>query len=106
MAAAKAEAAAKPSNGLLTALKSTDIQFALAVVAIIMMMVVPLPPFILDTLMSMSITMSLMILLISIYVKEPLEFSTFPTLLLLTTLFRLALNVGTARSILLNGATG
>jgi flagellar biosynthesis protein FlhA len=46
------------------------------------------------------------ILLISIYVKEPLDFSTFPTLLLLTTLFRLALNVGTTRSILLNGATG
>ena len=93
-------------SAFLTGLKSKDVQFALAVVGIIMMMVVPLPPFILDMLMSISITMSLMILLISIYVKEPLEFSTFPTLLLLTTLFRLALNVGTTRSILLGGATG
>jgi flagellar biosynthesis protein FlhA len=94
------------SNVLLEALKSTDVQFALGVVAIILMMVVPLPPFMLDLLMSLSITISLMILLISIYIKEPLEFSTFPTILLLTTLFRLALNVATTRSVLLNGATG
>jgi flagellar biosynthesis protein FlhA len=93
-------------NVFLTALRSTDVQFALGVVAIILMMVVPLPPFMLDLLMSVSITLSLMILLISIYVKEPLEFSTFPTLLLLTTLFRLALNVATTRSVLLNGANG
>ena len=59
-------------------------------------MLVPFPPFILDVLMSISITIALMILLISIYVREPLEFSTFPTLLLLTTVFRLALNVATS----------
>ncbi len=99
-------AADTPATGLMAIVRSTDIQLALGVVSIIFMMVVPLPPLLLDMLLSISITMSLMILLISIYVKEPLEFSTFPTLLLLTTLFRLALNVATTRSILLNGATG
>lgn len=92
--------------GFVEALKSSDVQFAVGVVSIILMMIVPLPPFMLDILMSISISMALLILLISIYVKEPLEFSTFPTLLLLTTLFRLALNVGTTRGILLGGATG
>ncbi len=97
---------ALPGNPILAAFKSTDVQFALGVIAIIFMMVIPMPPFLLDILLSLSITASLMILLISIYVKEPLDFSTFPTVLLLTTLFRLALNVATTRSILLNGATG
>ncbi|MCX6108755.1 MAG: flagellar biosynthesis protein FlhA [Proteobacteria bacterium] len=108
MAAAKnAEIRNGPAlYGFVEALKSSDVQFAVGVVSIILMMIVPLPPFILDILMSISISMSLLILLISIYVKEPLEFSTFPTLLLLTTLFRLALNVGTTRGILLGGATG
>ncbi len=108
MAAAKnAEVRNGPAlYGFVEALKSSDVQFAVGVVSIILMMIVPLPPFILDILMSISISMSLLILLISIYVKEPLEFSTFPTLLLLTTLFRLALNVGTTRGILLGGATG
>jgi flagellar biosynthesis protein FlhA len=93
------------SGPLLQALRSTDVQFAIGVVAIIFMMVIPLPPFILDIFLSLSVTSSIMILLIAIYVKEPLDFSTFPTLLLLTTLFRLALNVATTKNILLFGAT-
>ncbi len=103
---AKAAAITSVPTGFLAILKSSDVQLALGVVSIVFMMVVPLPPLLLDILLSLSITISLMILLISIYVKEPLDFSTFPTVLLLTTLFRLALNVGTTRSILLNGATG
>ena len=99
-------APASVTQTIVTILKSSDIQLALAVVAIIFMMIIPLPALVLDLLLSISITLSLMILLISIYVKEPLDFSTFPTMLLLTTLFRLALNVGTTRSILLDGATG
>ena len=106
-AAKNAAVRSRPAfNGFFEALKSSDVQFAIGVVSIIMMMIVPLPPFILDILMSISISMALLILLISIYIKEPLEFSTFPTLLLLTTLFRLALNVATTRGILLGGATG
>lgn len=107
MAATKTQAAAPGAGGqILAVLRSTDVQFALGVVAIIFMMVLPLPPFVLDCLLTISITTSLLILLISIYVKEPLDFSTFPTILLLTTLFRLALNVATTKNILLYGATG
>jgi flagellar biosynthesis protein FlhA len=90
----------------LHALRSADVQFALAIVAIIFMMIIPMSPFMLDMMLAISITSSLMILLVSIYVKEPLEISTFPTILLLTTLFRLSLNVATTRNILLDGATG
>ncbi len=101
---------ATPTKSLIssafTALLSADVQFALAIVAIIFMMIIPLSPFILDMMLAISITSSLMILLVSIYVREPLEISTFPTILLLTTLFRLSLNVATTRNILLDGATG
>ena len=90
----------------LSLLKSSDVQLALALVAIIFTMILPLPPMALDILLSISITISFLILLISIYVDEPLGFSTFPTILLITTLFRLGLNVATTRSILLNAARG
>lgn len=86
--------------------KSTDVQFAIALVVMIFMMFVPLPPILLDMLLSISITLGFLVLLISIYIKEPLEFSTFPTFLLLATLFRLSLNVATTRNILLDGASG
>ncbi len=87
-------------------IQSPDIQFAVALVAIIFTMVLPLPTWLLDMLLATSIASSLLILMISVYVKEPLEFSTFPTLLLITTLFRLGLNVATTRSILLEAQTG
>ena len=85
---------------------SPDIQFAIGLIAVVFMMVIPLPTLFLDMLLSISITAGILILLVSIYVKEPLDFSTFPTILLLATLFRLALNVATTRSILLDGASG
>lgn len=111
MAAGKTEsvATAKPGTGLgalRTLLRSPDMQFAIGIVAIVLTMIVPLPPLILDLLLVISVTLSFLILLISIYVKEPLEFSTFPTVLLITTLFRLGLSVATTRNILLEGATG
>lgn len=89
----------------MSALRSTDVQFAVALIAVVFMMVIPLPTLMLDVLLSISITAGILVLLVSIYVKEPLEFSTFPTILLLATLFRLALNVATTRSILLSGAS-
>jgi len=78
----------------------------IAVLGIVLAMIMPLPPFLLDILISGNITMSVIVLLVSLYIIKPVEFSVFPTLLLLMTLFRLALNISSARLILLNGNTG
>ncbi|HET9241419.1 MAG TPA: flagellar biosynthesis protein FlhA [Oligoflexus sp.] len=94
------------SNSVLKFLKSPDVQFALALVAIIFTMILPLPMWLLDLLLATSVASSLMILLTSVYVRDTMEFSTFPTVLLVTTLFRLGLNVATTRSILLEAHTG
>lgn len=94
------------TNSTKNALKNNDVQFAGALLAIFVMMFIPLPPVVLDILLSFSITFGFLILLIAIYIREPLQFSTFPTLLLLTTLARLSLNVATTRNILLDGASG
>ena len=77
-----------------------------AVLAVVLLMVVPLPPLVLDLLLSVDIGLAVVLLLTSIYVRRPTEFSVFPSLLLLLTLFRLALNVSSSRLILLNGNTG
>ncbi len=83
-----------------------DLYLAAGVVSILLVMILPLPAFLLDILLSVSITFSLIILLTSLYIKTPLEFSTFPSLLLVTTLFRLSLNIATTRLILLRGNEG
>ena len=97
---------ANAGPSFLDLVKSTDVQFAVGIVAGVFLMLVPLPPVLMDILLAISITMGVLILLISTYIKEPLEFSTFPTILLLSTGLRLALNVASTRSILLDGATG
>src|SRR5258707_6458309 len=71
-----------------------------------MAMITPLPTFLLDILISANITLSVIVLLVSLYITKPVEFSVFPTTLLLMTLFRLALNISSARLILLYGNTG
>lgn len=76
------------------------------IVMIVMMMVIPLPTILLSLLLIINISLSLTILLVSMYMKESLQFSVFPSLLLITTLFRLSLNVSTTRSILTNGDAG
>ena len=73
---------------------------AVVVVAIVFLIIIPLPAFLLDVMFILNITLSLMILLITMYVKEPLEFSIFPSMLLVTTLFRLGLNISSTRLIL------
>lgn len=78
----------------------------LLVVIMLAMMVVPLPPFVLDTLFSFNIALSLIILLAVIYVLRPLDFGVFPTVLLVVTLLRLALNIASTRVVLLEGHTG
>ena len=79
---------------------------AVGVVTILLVMVMPLPPLLLDVFLSLSITVSLLVLLTAMSITHPLEFSTFPSILLLTTLFRLSLNIASTRLILLHGNEG
>jgi flagellar biosynthesis protein FlhA len=76
------------------------------VIGIIVMMVVPLPTFLLDLLLATNITGALLVLLVSMFVKRPLDFAAFPSLLLIATLFRLALNISVTRLVLLHGYAG
>lgn len=76
---------------------------SLFIIAVILMIIVPLPPFFLDLMFIINISISVIILLTTMYIKEALEFSVFPSLLLITTLFRLSLNVSSTRLILTNG---
>jgi flagellar biosynthesis protein FlhA len=87
-------------------MRHSDILVALAVITIVVMMIIPLPPVILDIFLALNITLSLIIIMVAIYNVEPLQFSVFPSLLLMTTLFRLALNVSSTRLILLEGYAG
>ena len=86
--------------------KNTDIIFALMVVGIIVMFIIPLPTMLLDMLLAANITFSMVVILVSIYTTEPLDLSVFPSLLLFATLFRLGLNVSTTRLILGQGYAG
>ncbi len=86
--------------------KNSDLSLAGAVVCILLFMVMPVPTFVLDMLLAFSISFSLIILLVAMYVQRPLELSSFPSILLLSTLFRLSLNIATTRVILLNGHEG
>ncbi len=86
--------------------KNTDLLIAFGLLAIMAVMIVPMPPILLDVALTFSLGLSILILLISIYVTKALDFSVFPTLLLITTLFRLALNVATTRVILSKGHEG
>jgi flagellar biosynthesis protein FlhA len=79
---------------------------AIGVVIILGMMIIPIPPFLLDILFSLSISLSIVILVTSIYIKKPLDFSIFPSLLLIVTLYRLSLNIASTRLILLKGSEG
>jgi len=78
----------------------------LLIVMILAMMVLPLPPFVLDLLFTFNIAVSILVLLMAVSVTKPLEFSLFPTVLLITTLLRLSLNVASTRVVLLQGHTG
>jgi flagellar biosynthesis protein FlhA len=84
----------------------SDIGLALGVVALLSVLVLPLPPLLLDFGLSLSLTASVLVLMVALFLKRPLDFSSFPTLLLLTTLLRLSLNVATTRLILSHGNEG
>lgn len=87
-------------------LKYSDILAAIGIITIVVMMIIPLPTFLLDLFLSFNVTFALIIVMVAIYNIEPLDFSVFPSLLLVTTLFRLSLNVSSTRLILLDGYAG
>lgn len=95
------------SNSIIARLlQRADIFFAFALFATVMLLVLPVPPFMLDALLSFNFGISILVLLAITYVKNPPEFSGFPTMLLGLTLFRLALNISSTRQILVHGYAG
>src|ERR1700722_4645388 len=86
--------------------RNTDIMIAAGLIGTLVVMLVPIPPFLIDMFLTLSFTISLLVLLTSIYTTKPLEFSVFPSMLLITTLFRLSLNVASTRLILAHGNEG
>ena len=82
-----------------------DVLAAVGILMILVVMIVPIHPFILDLLLALSLAFSVMIMLVALYTKRPLDFSTFPSVLLISTLFRLALNVASTRNILIHGSS-
>lgn len=93
-------------NKLAFLLKNNDIVLAIGLVTIIAMMILPIPPELLDILLTLNISFSIIILLVCLYTKEPLDYSSFPTILLIATLYRLGLNVSATRLILLHAEAG
>ncbi|MDH5587491.1 MAG: flagellar biosynthesis protein FlhA [Nitrospirota bacterium] len=83
-----------------------DVLLPIGVVGLLLLMLLPLPSFMLDLFLSFSITLAMLILLVTMHSGRPAEFSVFPTVVLLTTLFRLALNIASTRAILLHGSEG
>ena len=86
--------------------KYSDVLIAVAIIIIVVMMIIPLPTLLLDLLICLNITIALLVIMSVIYNKEALDLSIFPSLLLITTLFRLALNISSTRLILLDGFAG
>jgi len=85
-------------------MQKSDILMGVGVISVVVMLVIPIPTFLLDFLMALSVMMGLLVLMIVMFVHRSFDFSVFPSLLLLTTVFRLALNVSSTRLILLQGA--
>ncbi len=99
-----------PSDGIRRTLRSlganSDVFLAVGVIMILALMIVPLPPVILDILLATNITVAILILMVSMYITHPLELSVFPGLLLILTIFRLSLNVASTRLVLGEGYAG
>ncbi|HEX5035343.1 MAG TPA: FHIPEP family type III secretion protein, partial [bacterium] len=86
--------------------KYSDVVLAVLVVAVIGMIIIPLPTWLIDILLTINITIGVLILLVALYVSDALKIASFPTLLLITTIFRLALNISSTRLILSQGHAG
>ena len=97
---------APPRSNLARLFRNGDLLLTFGLLGTIMLMILPVSPFLLDGFLSISIALSLLILLVILYVREPADFTVFPTLLLFVTLFRLSLNIASTRLILLDGYAG
>lgn len=86
--------------------RNKDIAMVIALLGVVLAMVLPIPAFMLDIFLTISITMGILVLIVSVYLMKPLDFSSFPTVLLMTTLFRLSMNVASTRLVLLDGGEG
>ncbi|KQW70550.1 flagellar biosynthesis protein FlhA [Phenylobacterium sp. Root77] len=107
MTDASLSSSARPSpREMLGWLLKGEVALALGVIGIVILLILPIPPFVLDLLLAISITSSVLILMTSLLIKKPLEFTAFPTVLLVTTLFRLGLNIASTRLILGHGHEG
>ncbi|MBA4011213.1 MAG: flagellar biosynthesis protein FlhA [Phenylobacterium sp.] len=107
MSDASFSSSARPSpREMLGWLMKGEVALALGVIGIVILLILPIPPFVLDMLLAISITSSVLILMTSLLIKKPLEFTAFPTVLLVTTLFRLGLNIASTRLILGHGHEG
>ncbi|RIY02171.1 flagellar biosynthesis protein FlhA [Aureimonas flava] len=95
-----------PSSSLPPKASSRDIGFALGIVAILAVLFVPIPAFLIDMGLVISIALSILILMVALWIEKPLDFSAFPTVLLLATMLRLSLNIATTRVILSHGDEG
>ncbi|WEJ57963.1 flagellar biosynthesis protein FlhA [Devosia sp. FJ2-5-3] len=93
-------------KSIMDMLRSGDIALATGVMGLIVILIVPLPPLLVDLLLAISIVFSVMILMTSLFIQKPLEFSSFPTVLLIATMLRLGLNLATTRLILSEGHNG
>ena len=87
-------------------IRKSDLGLAIGIMAILVVLIVPLPTWLLDISLAFSLSFSILILMTAVFIRKPLEFSSFPTILLLTTMLRLALNLASTRLILSNGHTG
>ena len=96
----------KASRGVGLMTRHNDITMVMLLVVVVALMIVPLPTPLVDTLIGVNMTLSFLMLMMSMYVKTALDFSSFPTMLLFTTLFRVGLNITTTRLILLQADAG
>jgi flagellar biosynthesis protein FlhA len=97
---------AETTKQFLALLRNGNIGIPLVILCILAMVILPLPPALLDILFTFNIVLAVMVLLVAVSAKRPLEFSLFPIILLITTLMRLTLNVASTRVVLLHGHMG
>lgn len=95
-----------PLASLQALFKSRDIALAIGLIVLVALMILPIPAFMVDVLVVLNLALSLGVMLLTMYISEPMEFSVFPTFLLLVTLFRLGINISASRLILLDGDAG
>src|SRR5512140_2703790 len=91
---------------LTSVIRRSDIGLAVGIMAILVVLLLPLPPWLLDISLALSLSFSILIMMTAVFIRRPLEFSSFPAVLLITTMMRLSLNLASTRLILSHGNTG